>query len=361
MACLVVAGCTTPLAEGQGDVLMYKGGPGRTGEAGAAISGEPAILWTVTTDGPIDSSPAVRGGVAYIVGGDGRVRAIDIGSGAVSWTSAEAGHVGSPAIAGDRIIVLGEDGSIAALDLLGATTWRSASDLEAASAPLVMGDLVVAGGRVGAIQAFDLATGAPRWSVSTGGSLPRAAAGDGSTTYVGSHDGRLYAVALDGTTSWTLDVGADHFATPAVRDGMVYAMAALPDQAHLLAIDAATGEERWRFTPPDGSGLHSPSADASSVYISSEESIYALSPEDGSIRWAHDRDGWNTAGLTVAQDTLYSIVAGGTLYALDTKTGEERWHLWVQGDVPTGTTLSDGRIIVGNRKGEVLAVGSPAD
>lgn len=358
MALVALGGCSAAPVTGEADVLQYKGGPGRTGEAGASIAGEPAILWTVETDGAVDSSPAVRDGVAYVVGGDGRVLAIDVASGATRWTSSEGAYVGSPAIEGDRILTLGADGSISALDTSGTVAWSTASDLEELSAPLVLGDTVVSGGTGGAIRGFDVASGTERWSVQTGDELPRAAAGAGTIAFIGSHDGSLYAIdATDGSSVWTTDVGAVHFATPAVRDGSVYAMATGPDWVHLLAIDAATGEERWRFTPPDGRGMHSPSADAARVYISSDEHVYALSPADGTIVWEHERQGWNGAGLTVTPDTVYSIVEGGTLYALDTETGDERWHLWVGGDVPTGTTLGEGRIIVGNRRGEIVAIG----
>lgn len=356
---MLFAACGAGSGGPSDDVLQYKGGPGRTGEARASIPGEPTILWTVRTDGPIDSSPAVRDGVAHIVGGDRRLHAIDVETGTTRWSAAATDHVGSPAVAGDRIVVLGVDGSISALEPSGKPAWTTASRLAERSAPLVLGDMIVSGGPDGTLRGFSVVDGVERWAVPTGGELPRAAAGLGSVAFIGSHDGSLYAIdATDGSNVWTVDIGADHFATPAVRDGSIYVMAAGPVGDELLALDAATGVERWRFTPPDGTSMHSPSVDASTVYISSMRHVYALSPTDGSIVWAYEGQGWNTAGLAVTPETVYAFAEGGTLYALDADTGDRRWNVWVGSDVPSGTTLSDGRIIVGTQGGDVLAVGS---
>lgn len=356
MAC--AGGPAQPTEDGT-DVLMYKGGPGRTGESVGGIAGEGRVLWTVATGGPMDSSPAILDGVAYIVGGEGRLLALDVATGSQRWASKADGLVGSPAIAGERIIALGQDGSINAIRLDGSSDWRTAADLAPKSTPLVLGDLLVAGGRGGGIQAFDAASGAARWQVQTGDELPRAAAGDETQAYIGSHDGRLYAIeAATGETAWAVETTADHFATPAVRDGRVLAAAGNSDQSTLLAIDAASGAERWRFVPPDGRGLHSPSVEDGAVYISTDRNLYALAPDGGTILWTREGEPWNTAGIAIADATLYAIAAGGTLYALDAATGSERWRLYLGGDVQTGTTLADGRLIVGTEGGSVMAIGA---
>lgn len=370
---LVVGACAAPAQTGSTDggdtavdtsaaftdVLMYKGGPGRTGEAVAGIDGEPGVRWTVDTGGAVDSTPVVVDGIVHIVGGDGRLHALAADEGTVLWTSRDAGLVGSPAVGGDRIIVLGDDGSITGVTRDGATAWRTAADIEPNSTPLILGDLAIAGGTGGEIQAFDIATGARVWSVATGDELPRAAAGSGSIAIIGSHDGGLYAVeSTTGALHWKLETDAGHFATPAVRDQRVYAMAASDTSAELIAVDVATGKEVWRFTPPDGRGMHSPSVDATAVYISTDRHIYAVAPEDGSLRWEASGERWNTAGMAIAEGLLYAFYGGGTLYALDAATGAQRWSLFVGGNVPSGTTVTGGLVIVGTRRGEVVAVGA---
>ena len=360
MAVVVVA-CGGGTQAAGTDVLMYKGGSGRTGEASGGIAGEPAVLWTVPTGGPVNSSPVIKDGVAYIIGGEGQLLALDVTTGAQRWASEATDLVGSPAIAGERIVVLGRDGSITGMLLDGSADWRTAADLAPDSTPLVFGDLLVAGGQGGAIQSFDAVSGVARWNVQTDDSLPRAAAGDETRAYIGSHDGRLYAIeAATGATAWTVDRAADHFATPAVRDGRVLAAAAAPDGSELLAVDAVSGTVAWRFAPPDGRGMHSPSVDATAVYISTDRHVYALSPDDGTVLWAHEGERWNTAGIAIADGVIYAFYDGGTLYALDAKTGSERWRLFVGGDVKTGTTLADGRLIVGTDRGDVIAIGAKA-
>ena len=41
-------------------------------------------------------------------------------------------------------------------------------------------------------------------------------------------------------------------------------------------------------------------------------------------------------------------------------TGSERWRLFVGGDVKSGTTLADGRLIIGTDRGDVIAIGAKA-
>jgi outer membrane protein assembly factor BamB len=120
------------------------------------------------------------------------------------------------------------------------------------------------------VYAFDT-SGAPSWSVTTGGKVVTdiAVASDG-TVYFGSFDQKFYAVSPDGVVKWTYATGADIEATPVVgSDGTVY------------------------------------SASDNGV-------VYALSP-DGGVVWSH-----TVAPLSADAGTLRmfggSIDAYGTLY-----------------------------------------------
>ena len=85
---------------------MYKGGPGRTGEASGAGPTAPTVQWTVETEPLIDSSPVVAGGVVVIVDGREDLRALDLATGQLRWAVGDEALVGSPAIAGSRVVAL---------------------------------------------------------------------------------------------------------------------------------------------------------------------------------------------------------------------------------------------------------------
>jgi len=70
--------------------------------------------------------------------------------------------------------------------------------------------------------------------------------------------------------------------TPAIVDGIVY-VAGVED--YLFALDAETGQEKWRFQTPKGS-MNSPSVADGVVYISSgDETLYAVDAETGKEIW----------------------------------------------------------------------------
>jgi enterochelin esterase-like enzyme/outer membrane protein assembly factor BamB len=123
----------------------------------------------------------------------------------------------------------------------------------------------------------------------------------------------------------------------------------------LIAVDAATGEEVWRYeiapmyAPHDGSeggSASTPVVDADLVYgLGAAGRLFAVGLEDGREAWSHDivevlgarapSYGFSTTPLVVG-DLLF-LQSGGTegrsLAAFDKKTGELRWST---GDDPVG-------------------------
>lgn len=338
---------------------MYKGGPGRTGEA---VGGGPAastILWSVDTEPVIDSSPVVVEGLVYLVDGDGHLRALDLGTGATRWLTSGEQQVGSPAVSGALVISLAEDGSLLAHDRRdGTPRWRTQARLRANSSPLILDGRVFAAGDDAAVHAFDAVDGTPSWSVAMGSGLDRSIAGADGRIFVGSAGSFVAMDAATGARLWAHESEAASFSTPAVRDGIVYANAGVGSSSVLFALDAGTGAERWRFEPPDGLGTITPSVDASAVYVASPERVYRLDLTDGSIAWAVEVARVSRAAIALAGDTIY-LFSNADLHALDARSGTERWQLRVGGLVDSGTTVVDGLVVAGTSAGRIIAVGAP--
>src|SRR5438067_1255322 len=65
------------------------------------------------------------------------------------------------------------------------------------------------------------------------------------TVYFGSDDRYLYALnALTGELKWKFKTGDVVYSSPAVADGAVYVGS---HDGYLYALDTKTGEERWKF------------------------------------------------------------------------------------------------------------------
>jgi outer membrane protein assembly factor BamB len=250
--------------------------------------------WARPLGAGIDGSPAVSDGAVYVGAAGGRVFALDAGSGDIRWTYTGAGGGGSsPAVAGGLVILGGANHELLGLDApTGRLRWSYPTGARlmpgVASSPPARGALdsspLVIDGTVylsdGELHAVALATGSPQWTAPTVASgLCSPAAADG-LLYVAELGSYVRAVETgSGRTRWRVEV-ADalfRFGTPAIADGLLLVCAEgrvvdsgvagfRVDGGLLVALDAATGEERWRRQVA-GRLLSSPAAADGLVHV----------------------------------------------------------------------------------------------
>src|SRR5215217_3783164 len=141
---------------------MFRGNPGRTGEAiGPGPLGEPVLKWRFETAAPVVVDAAISDGVLYAGSWDHYLYALDVRSGAERWRFlAGAGFFSSPAIAGDLVYAGGNDGVLYAVDVAtGAERWRFTTEEPVWSSPVVVGGTVFVGSIDGGLYAIDAASG----------------------------------------------------------------------------------------------------------------------------------------------------------------------------------------------------------
>ncbi|OIB58214.1 PQQ-binding-like beta-propeller repeat protein [Natrialba sp. SSL1] len=115
---------------------------------------------------------------------------------------------------------------------------------------------------------------------------------------------------------WSVDGAGTSFV--AIADETVY----LSTEDGVFALDETDGSVVWENTDIDAD---TPSVDGEAVYLSGDE-VVALESADGSVRWKTEFESekeivWQTA----AYGGVY-VVVDGTLYALDTDDGSVRWE-----------------------------------
>jgi outer membrane protein assembly factor BamB len=116
--------------------------------------------------------------------------------------------------------------------------------------------------------------------------------------------------------------GAFH-SSPAVVDGVIYVG---NDDNGLYAIDAASGEQRWRFAAADKI-QSSPAVVDGIVYVGSYVGDYQA---DGTIE--------------------------GGLYAIDAATGEALWRFENEYSIFSSPAVADGVVYYGSTDGGLYAV-----
>jgi outer membrane protein assembly factor BamB len=171
------------------------------------------------------------------------------------------------------------------------------ADLLVLSWPAVADGVVYAGSLDGALYAIDAASGAQRWRMETGeiGSVAAPVVADGIVS-AGAQDGLLFAVeAASGAERWRYDTGGFVIGNPATAEGRVF----VATNHALVGLDAVTGQEVWRVEDAEpGLSVPPPAIAGGVVYVFAGEVdaiadtqsgvVIAVEAASGSERWRYD-------------------------------------------------------------------------
>jgi len=218
--------------------------------------------------------------------------------------------------------------------------------VRARSQPALGAGAIFVGSQSGAVYALDRETGCVRWQfkagaeVRTGIVLESWKAGDEDAqplAFFGDWAGNTYAVkAFTGELAWKVKVDEHPAAvttgTPALHEGLLYvpvssleeASAADPSytcckfRGSVLALDAATGEERWRTYLVDEPQRHEGEDGAKAYYGPSGVAVWTAPLIDAKRGVLYVTTGDNyTQPATELSDAIV---------ALDLESGEVKWH-----------------------------------
>ncbi len=159
-----------------------------------------------------------------------------------------------------------------------------------------------------AVTAFAQTPGTVKWAFATRArinSSPAIDVGADGTIYVGSEDGKLYAINPDGTAKWIFTTGSgDVDSSPAIGpDGTIYvgSGSGFLSDIHKLSAITPEGMEKWAFIA--GANVESSPAIGpdGTIYVGCDDSkLYAIN-SDGTQKWAFN-----------AGSAIYSSPALGT-------------------------------------------------
>ena len=370
LAAVGIAGCTGDPGTG-GTPSRTPGGtptdPARTGTAAgtdaptgspeASPSGTPAepagpaVRWARDLGGSVRHRPTVHDGTLYVAGG----------------TNANAPPP-------DREYLRPAAGeNVYALDLAGEERWRHEARGGVGGRPRVLADGVHAvvgwdAGTHGVDQRLArVVDGERRWATDVAeGYLSILGVHDG-TTFVGTGDDALglsgetvHAVGSGGSERWRTESGDAYDGT--VHDGTLY----VPyGHRRTTALDAETGAERWgRVMEPAGDRLR---VFGDTLYLGATEQdadgdypLVAVDAAAGEERWRYAGPGGDEGPFVPAGaiegDLVYGTEYGGLLFAVDSTTGEEVWRYPVGAETRDPPALAGGTVYVPAVDGRVHAV-----
>ena len=194
-----------------------------------------------------------------------------------------------------------------------------------------------------------------KWSYQTGATVRSSPAiGSDGTVYVGSHDGKLYALNPDGTLKWSYQTGNDiYHSSPTIgSDGTIY-VGSTDYKLYALNPD---GTLKWSYQTGDRIVNSSPAIGLDgTVYVGSAESkLYAISP-DGTLKWSYQAGAIDSPAIGL-DGTVYVGSTDRKLYALN-PDGTLKWSYTTRNYISSSPAISsDGTVYVGSNDWNLYAL-----
>jgi len=302
-------------------------------------------LWPDSVLGGSDSkiavygSPAVGEDLVYVGGYNGKVYAINSGSGALRWVYPREDNiepiVGGLVVSQGRLYFGDSDGKVYTLDA--ATGDEVGEPFQTGdkiwTTPAIDGDILYVGSFDKKLYALNTADGSQKWQFEAGGAISSTPLVYDDTIYVGSFDGHVYAVnAVDGSLKWQSEVEATSWfwAKPLAYNNVIYAPC-LDGKVYLM--DAENGGEVAGAVDLASPISSSPVMVGDKIVVASQEGkVYFLGTSDnrlGLLFDVGDDEQEIIAPLSASDGVVYihaQTSKADTLYAVEVKTGEEAWR-----------------------------------
>jgi outer membrane protein assembly factor BamB len=232
----------------------------------------------------------------------------------IIWKASLAGlGTSSPIVWGDKVFITSQEGIVPAQQGILPLLARDDQELARQESPIGgrRPKTVDSSGVSLVVEAFRKSDGARLWKYSTRatGDFPDlhekhnlatpTPATDGKLVYAWFGNGQAVALDMDGRAVWTRHLGIEygsfktpwgHGGSPTLYRDTLFLLCDHGDNAYLLALEKATGKERWKMKRSKGSISHSTplvvkGPERDELIVNSSERIDAFDPQNGELLW----------------------------------------------------------------------------
>ena len=290
----------------------------------------------------IYGTPAIDGELVYIGCFDGKVRAINVETGAIRWIYPREGSIhtmiGGPVVAQGKVFIGSVGGIVYALDAAtGDFIWQFEAGGEIWSTPSIAGDTLFIGSFNKNLYALDIATGEEKWqqSFETQGSIVSTPLVYENTVYIASFDRHIYALdATSGEKIWQYPAENEtenkpkkwFWASPVIHNNTIYA----PNMdGKIYVLDTADSGASITIINLESAISSSPVVAGDKIFIATEDgNLYYIDTSNNQAIQLPDLEGGVSAPFTTGDGIVYvHTYKDEIVYAISAETGEVR-KLW---------------------------------
>ena len=328
-----------------GDFLYY--GTEKGIVALDAITGNP--VWQTPNLGYVRYAPFVYDDKVYF-GGSGssgsKIYALDTKTGSVKWEFLTGKDYSNVVLERGVVYATTGDGKVFAIDALtGSQKWAYTAGGEIQQQPSVDETMVFFSSyQDGLLVALDKKSGALKWKRTGGGGIAMRETMAANGILIGSTTRDSSLVCFDGKTGtpkWAWPAKKiGYYDTPAITNGIVYLSLVLD----FMAIDAATGQTKWKVPTPSASLYPSTSfsvVNGSAYAIDGGGTLYCMNASTGSKKWNYSKINPESSP-TVAGNVVYALGEGTgnpktvkEIHVLDTETGAAKTKISITSGAPS--------------------------
>ena len=313
--------------------------------------------WALQLDEPIISTPSVHEETLYVTGGGGSCWSIDKRTGSILWRGLTSGVCSaSVGVSSELVLVPSQDGRLHALHKQdGSPAWQKKLAHRLFLSPEVDKDLVYVNDPHGQVHALQLKDGKEQWRHFVSGALSMKPCVRGDRLYLGGANGTLYAyvkkkkravVQVPAASSEmsrrpAATLSGEHSDGTMFR-GSIGRFGVFPGETR-----QRKGSVLWTYKGNDGF-YSSPIVDEDTVYIGSQASMfYAIDRRTGREKWSFSSSGsiWATCVVT---DRYVCVGCDKEMYCLDKFTGRKVWTFSTGGWSWSSPSVVDGVLYFGS-------------
>lgn len=231
--------------------------------------------------------------------------------------------------------------------------------------PIIQDSVVYVGSTDGRVYALNVADGSEKWKTDATSNAAIFTANpliNNGVVYIGDYGGRCHAYnAVDGSSKWSYDLPGPYKninSTPILNGNTIYFASY---DGKIYALDAGTGAYKWA-TASTGNPISSGMALVSDViYVGAIPKVYAFNATTGTTKWVTPTPAFThySSSPTVANDMVFIGGDDGIMYAFNVADGSISWSKVLSpGSIVSSPIYKNGIIYVGGGDGKMYALQS---